>query len=235
MKLPKLRYTRQKQYTVPNPLFFIPFLKLVVETFCLSGRFWIARAIVSKQAIIITALYLTFHPAQLAFGETPAVGDPFPDLIFELPTITEQIQYLNLKGNLREFRLSQIGAEVLIVEIFSMYCPHCQREAPTLNALYRRIEADPGLAGKLKIIGIGAGNTAFEVDYFRKQYNIPFPLFPDGDFVIHKQLGEVRTPYFFGVHLRKGEPLQVLFSKLGGKADAAQILEEFIKRVSLEP
>jgi peroxiredoxin len=180
---------------------------------------------------ILAAGLLAATPLKAA-EHTPAAGDMFPELQLPQPKNPDQRDYLGLSGQ-DPFTVGDIDAEVVIIEIFNMYCPHCQREAPNLNAFYQRVEQSPRLKGRLKVIGIGAGNSPFEVDHFRKTYQIPFPLFPDPDYAIHQALGEVRTPYFFGVRPGAGGGAKVFFSKLGGSRRALQILDELVKQSGL--
>jgi hypothetical protein len=98
-----------------------------------------------------------------------------------------------------------------------------------VNEFYRAIQARKDLKNKMKLIGIGSGNTPFEVNFFRKKYEVPFPMFSDQDYSIHKALGEVRTPYFIGVRLRKDGSSEVFYSKLGGFTDAGKFLKLMVK------
>lgn len=163
----------------------------------------------------------------------PVEGDTLPDIVLPVPQNPQQQKYLGVTDK-TEFKVPQIKSEIVIIEIFSMYCPHCQREAPTINTLYQEIENNPTLKGRIKLIGIGAGNSDFEVAHFRKTYDIPFPLFSDGDFAIHKKIGEVRTPYFFGVRLKNDGAHHIFYSKLGGPKDAGELLEELIQAAGLK-
>jgi hypothetical protein len=79
------------------------------------------------------------------------------------------------------------------------------------------------------LIGLGTGNTKFEVEVFKKKYGVPFPLFPDEDFIFHKSFGEVRTPYFIGVKINTDGTHQVFYSKLGGLEGAEQFLRLMIQ------
>ena len=181
---------------------------------------------------ILTTLLLCAVGAESLQADTaiPAVGENFPTIELNSPARSAHQQYLGLEG-VETFTLGQIKAEALIVTIFSMYCPHCQREAPTLNAFYERIESDTHLRERVKLIGIGAGNSDFEVEHFKKTYNVLFPLFADADFDIHQKIGEVRTPYFFGIHLDPQAKQEIFYSQLGGASDAGELLEALVGKI----
>jgi len=177
--------------------------------------------------ITIVAVISIFLFAPMNYGATrpaPEVGRPLAAFKLPAPTIPAERQYLGLSST-GPFTISQVQAPVVIIEIFSMYCPYCQREAPRLNDLYKKIESSPQYKNKIKILGIGAGNTPFEVNFFKKKFKVPFPLLPDKNFAAHKCLGEVRTPYFIVVSNSSSGVPKVIFSKLGKIKDLDKFLE----------
>jgi peroxiredoxin len=164
-----------------------------------------------KQVIVMIAIMfiLTFTASLYAATQPPQVGSTLPDMKLQ--------------------KLDDSKTQVLIIQIFSMYCPYCQKDAPNMNRFFSLIENNPGLKGKIKILGIGVGNTQFEVDTFKKKYNVQFPLIPDADFTIHKIVGEVRTPYFIVVKLNGPQKKEVVYSKLGGHENVEAFLAEVVQ------
>jgi peroxiredoxin len=131
----------------------------------------------------------------ISYGaEKVSPGATLPHFSLSAPDDPEMKQYLGLK-NPRSFTLSQIPAKFLLIEFFSLYCPICHKQAPAANKIYKVIRQDPELNKDIKMIGIGTGNTQKEVEAFKTNLRVPFPLFTDLDFKIHKKIGEPRTPF----------------------------------------
>jgi thiol-disulfide isomerase/thioredoxin len=182
---------------------------------------------------ITTTLVVALGFSTLAANNPPQKGEVLPVMNLPMPRNPVEKGYLGLSGD-GFFKIPQIKANVVIVEIFSMYCPYCQKDAPGVNELYNLIENNSDLKNKIKLIGIGAGNSTYEVEVFKKTYTVPFPLFPDKDFVIHKACGEVRTPYFIVVKINDDKTHQIVHSQLGDYPGAEPFLELVLKSSGLK-
>ena len=177
--------------------------------------------------VVITVLLLAVFDPSLAVNLPPVKGGVLPLIKLPVPKDPGEKSYLGLSGS-GFFRIPQIKAKVVIIEIFSMYCPQCQKIAPGMDELYRLIESNPDLRDKIKLIGIGAGNSRYEVDVFRKTYHTPFPLFPDNEFAVHKVLGDVRSPYFIAIKINKDGTHEVVHSELDSFREAHVFLESIL-------
>ena len=182
--------------------------------------------------IVIPFLFLGPVFSLLAADKPPEKGGVLPMINLPVPKSPDEKSYLGLSGD-GFFRIPKIKAKVVIIEIFSMYCPYCQKDAPKINEMYQVIQDNPDLKDKIKMIGIGAGNSSYEVSVFKKTYAVPFPLFPDKDFTIHKACGEVRTPYFIGVKINEDGTHQIIYTQLGDFQGAEPFLELILKASGL--
>jgi peroxiredoxin len=187
--------------------------------------------LVQKRLIPLVAFaicLLVVNHLGLAFNEPPAIGERLPSFELPFPHEPEAKSYLGLSGT-GKFTVAQIKARVVIIQIFSMYCPVCQKEAFRVNQLYQAIQRRKDLKDKIKMIGIGTGNTDFEVGFYREKYKVPFPLFSDEDESIYEILGELRTPYYIGVKINRDGSEEVFYSKLGQFRDTRSFLKRIVE------
>jgi peroxiredoxin len=169
-----------------------------------------------------------------AADRPPQVGEALPELALPAPVDSQDKAYLGVSGR-GSFSVSQVQAPVVLLQVLSMYCPYCQKEAPNVNSLFKMIESDNTLKGKIKIIGIGAGNSAYETNLFRKKYSVPFTVLPDPDFIVYQKIGgEVRTPYFIAVRNQSGKQPVVVYSALGGFGDPAKFIQQLIRSAGVK-
>ncbi len=144
--------------------------------------------------LLCVSIVLSSFP-RLAFGvETLAPGMILPQFHLNAADAEETKQYLGF-NNIKSFTLSQIPANLILIEFFSLYCPVCIKQAPIANTIYNVIKNNPKLSKDIKMIGIGAGNSLKEVKVYKTQCRVSFPLYSDPDFSIHKKMGEPRTPF----------------------------------------
>jgi len=149
---------------------------------------------------------------------------------FELPVPESSVDraYLGLSGT-GSFTPAQVHGRVLIIEVFDFYCPHCQAVAPLMDEVYRQIEGSESLRGKIKIIGIGIGDTTDEVRRFKEKYRVPFPLFADRDRRASGGLVFLGTPTFIAARIHADGPAERFYLHPGAFEHASQFLAEIVK------
>jgi len=156
-------------------------------------------------------------------AELLTTGEVLPGTLLSAPEKRDG-SYLGVTGN-DDFSVRDIDADAVLIQYFSMYCPHCQADAPDTVALYELIEAEEELEGVLKFIGIGIKNSDYEVNYFRDEYDIPFPMFSDKTGAFMHDAGVLLTPTYMLVARDDSGEMVVVFTQVGKIDDPTEFLE----------
>jgi len=157
-----------------------------------------------------------------------SAGDVLPIIELPVPQDGRLQEYLGVSGA-GLFSVNQIKADIVIIKLFSVYCPLCHKDAPKMNQLYAKIESSAELKGRLKLLAIGAGNSVQQVAQFKKEYGLKFPVFADGNGSIHRQLGSVKFPYYMGVKLGGGHNARIFYARLGQIKDTDTFLQSILR------
>jgi thiol-disulfide isomerase/thioredoxin len=140
------------------------------------------------QALLCLLFALLCHPAY-----APAASEPDPvQITMPAPDSPQAQKYLGLK-DAEPFALSKLNAKIVVIEFFNALCPHCHSNAPIVNKLYKVVQDDSGLRD-VKFIGVAIGSDKSEVEAFRKNFKVPFPIFIDENFAISAAVEGVDTP-----------------------------------------
>ncbi len=157
--------------------------------------------------------------------------DKLPKITLTVPDNQKYRDYLGLKSAAgEEFSIADIQTDILLIELFSMYCPYCQAEAPRVNELYLLAEKQQENGVTMKIIGLGASNTQFEVDYFKESFEVQFPLFPDKTLEHYKKLGGEGTPGFILCRFKEGQEPEIIMRQSGGFDDAGEFMNLLLQK-----
>ncbi|AGW12281.1 peroxiredoxin family protein [Megalodesulfovibrio gigas] len=192
---------------------------------------------VAIRVVLLCALCLGLYgPVAAEAAAPPAVegktaeGQALPAITLAGPLTARDAAILGLPEG-KPFALTDIRTPFLLLQLYSMYCPHCQREAPHIKAMYE-LMVRRGLDKQITLLGLGVGNSAFEVGVFREQYAIPFPLVPDKEFSICEATGRVGTPHYL-LAQREGDAWKVLFLHEGAFEDPQAFLTLLLKKTGV--
>lgn len=189
-----------------------------------------------KAITILTALVLAG-----CGGTEPRIVAPPPvegptgveSLTVQLPAPSSEADaaYLGVSGSSDSFRMDQIRARVLVVEVFDMYCRFCQGMAPKVDEVFL-LNQRSGFGEDVKMIGVGRTNTELEVSTFRNEYKVRFPLFADKDLSITRSLQaqDEGTPHFIVIRMGPEGRAQVVYRSTGAFEDPEAFYEVVLER-----
>jgi len=121
--------------------------------------------------------------------------------------------YLGINAD--TFTLADVQGDIIIVELFSLYCALCLREAPAAAELYQLAQKQSAAQRRITLLGIGTGNSADEVARFQHQHSVPFPLAPDRDAGFARAVKMAVTPTFIAFKKRPDGSLVTLHTRSG--------------------
>lgn len=121
-------------------------------------------------------------------------GDLLPHLSFPNLLRAEEKEYLGV-GEKGSFSLTDIEARVLVISFLNTNCVYCIKSIPVFKEIFQEIDQDQNLRNRIKIFGIGAGDTSAEVAAFKEKHAIPYPIIADTEFKAHRAVNEPTVPF----------------------------------------
>ncbi|MBU1230535.1 MAG: TlpA family protein disulfide reductase [Proteobacteria bacterium] len=165
----------------------------------------------------LLALVLAAGPL-FAAEPLPVPGQTLPALSLKAPSFAQDAQELGVAGK-KTFRLKDLKAKVIVLEVIGVYCAECAKQVRAFNALYARL-ARRIQAGEVLMLGLAAGGTDMEVQSLRQNGIYKYPLVADEHYKNHKLLHEPKTPFTMLVTPAG----KVLFAHLGVDEDVEAML-----------
>ena len=156
-------------------------------------------------------LALGWTPLSNADRDFSVYNDILNNLVLPLAT-PEEITYFNFETTDHLFSVNAVETHVVIVEVLSIYCPHCQQNASQLNRFYDLIKNKDSV----KLFGIASGNTALELKTFTNKFDVRFPVFVDTDGIFAHQMAVKHTPHFIIAVRQPDNSFDIIFSESGG-------------------
>ncbi|NJB66375.1 peroxiredoxin [Desulfobaculum xiamenense] len=140
-------------------------------------------------AMLVSCLFAVALAAEL-----PVEGGSLGALRLPAPAIPAESAYLGVPSG-ESFAFSDLKADLVVIEVIGVYCPICHEQAPALRSLFRSLQRDGALNGRVCFLALASGATELEVAAVRKEHRAEYPILRDEDYSVHKNLGEPKTPF----------------------------------------
>lgn len=152
-------------------------------------------------SLLIIVLFMgtatSVHAVKAGGGKIKPIlkkGDYFPEVILKAPATSKDSAYLGTAEG-QPFKISDIKADLVVVEIGSVFCGVCQKMVDVFNEVYSLIESNPETKGRIKMMGIFIGDIPSDIKLFREGLKVRYPIIPDEKFDVHKEVGNKYTPF----------------------------------------
>jgi peroxiredoxin len=130
-----------------------------------------------KLLLMTLALLLIAGPSQAV--HRVQLGKPAPD--FSLPSL----------GG-KKVSLSDFKGKAVLLNFWATWCPPCKDEMPSMEKVYREQKANG-----FEILAVSIDKGTKEIEAFRKEYGLTFPILLDPDMLVAAlyELAFVPTTY----------------------------------------
>jgi peroxiredoxin len=143
--------------------------------------------------LLCTLLISVLAGTAFAADGPPGLGQTMPALSLKTPAYGQDAKELGVAGK-KTFRLQDLKAKVIVLEVIGVYCDVCTKQVGAFNTLYARL-GRLMQAGEVRMFALAAGGNDLEVESLRKTGIYKYPVVADEQYKNHKLLREPKTPY----------------------------------------
>ncbi len=161
--------------------------------------------------IIICSLIFFMPGIGRAFGYDAAKEFEKAPITMPAPDSTKSEGYLGL-NSMKPFKVADVKGKVVVIEFMSALCEYCSLNAKVMNNVYRTIQENPQVASKVKFMAVGLTSTDAELNAFKQQHGVLFPILTDANGAVGTAMGDIPTPTTIIVSTQTGK---VLYSHVG--------------------
>lgn len=175
-----------------------------------------------QQAPPIGGIEIPADSAVVNLSALLEADDAQPEIAQAIPTIGLNIgdlapDFETLTDSGAPIRLSDLRGKVVLLNFWATWCPPCEKEMPEFEQAFTQHQDDG-----FTILAVNNAETVAQVQAFREEYGLTFPLVMDQHTAINRQYGIRNYPSTFIID-RDGKIIFRIFGELTAEQIQAHI------------